>query len=47
MCASTGNTSATAAAYAAKAGLPACNVVIPAGNIALGKLTQARCTEPK
>ncbi|MDR4494733.1 MAG: threonine synthase [Nitrospirales bacterium] len=40
MCASTGNTSAAAAAYAAKSGLPA-YVVIPAGNIALGKLTQA------
>ena len=40
MCASTGNTSASAAAYAAKAGLPA-YVVVPAGNIALGKLTQA------
>jgi threonine synthase len=40
MCASTGNTSAAAAAYAAKAGLPA-YVVVPAGNIALGKLTQA------
>jgi threonine synthase len=40
MCASTGNTSAAAAAYAAKAGLPA-YVVVPAGKIALGKLTQA------
>jgi threonine synthase len=40
MCASTGNTSASAAAYAAKAGLPV-YVVVPAGNIALGKLTQA------
>ncbi|HNP61269.1 MAG TPA: threonine synthase [Nitrospirales bacterium] len=40
MCASTGNTSASAAAYGAKAGLPV-YVVIPAGNIALGKLTQA------
>lgn len=40
MCASTGNTSASAAAYAAKAGLPA-YVVVPAGKIALGKLTQA------
>ncbi|MEJ2230176.1 MAG: pyridoxal-phosphate dependent enzyme [Nitrospirales bacterium] len=40
MCASTGNTSASAAAYGAKAGLPV-YVVVPAGNIALGKLTQA------
>ncbi len=40
MCASTGNTSASAAAYAANAELPA-YVVVPAGNIALGKLTQA------
>ncbi len=40
MCASTGNTSASAAAYAAKAGLPV-YVVVPAGKIALGKLTQA------
>ncbi|WP_454063380.1 threonine synthase [Candidatus Nitrospira salsa] len=40
MCASTGNTSAAAAAYGAKAGIPV-YVLIPAGNIALGKLTQA------
>ena len=40
MCASTGNTSASAAAYAARAGL-ACGVVIPEGKIALGKLAQA------
>ena len=40
MCASTGNTSASAAAYAAKAGI-ACIVLIPKGNIALGKLSQA------
>ena len=40
MCASTGNTSASAAAYAAKAGI-ACMVLIPKGNIALGKLSQA------
>ncbi|MEE8125237.1 MAG: threonine synthase [Nitrospirales bacterium] len=40
MCASTGNTSASAAAYAAKSGLPA-YVVVPVGKIALGKLTQA------
>ena len=40
MCASTGNTSAAAAAYAARAGLTAF-VLIPEGNIALGKLAQA------
>ncbi len=40
MCASTGNTSASAAAYAAQAGLK-CLVLIPNGNIALGKLAQA------
>ena len=40
ICASTGNTSASAAAYAARAGLHA-NVIIPAGKIALGKLSQA------
>lgn len=40
MCASTGNTSAAAAAYAARAGLR-CIVLIPDGNIALGKLAQA------
>ena len=40
ICASTGNTSAAAAAYAAKAGLK-CVVLIPEGNIALGKLAQA------
>ncbi len=40
ICASTGNTSASAAAYAARAGLT-CAVVIPAGQIALGKLAQA------
>ncbi len=40
MCASTGNTSAAAAAYAARCGLT-CSVVIPEGNIALGKLAQA------
>lgn len=38
--ASTGNTSASAAAYAARAGLK-CVVLIPDGNIALGKLSQA------
>ena len=40
ICASTGNTSAAAAAYAARAGLR-CFVIVPAGNIALGKLSQA------
>ncbi|MDQ2951030.1 MAG: threonine synthase [Chloroflexota bacterium] len=40
MCASTGNTAASAAAYAARAGLP-CTVVLPAGYVALGKLVQA------
>ncbi|RSL34137.1 threonine synthase [Salibacterium salarium] len=40
ICASTGNTSASAAAYAARAGLR-CIVVIPEGKIALGKLAQA------
>ena len=40
MCASTGNTSASAAAYAARAGIQ-CAVLIPDGNIALGKLAQA------
>ncbi|MDD5252770.1 MAG: threonine synthase [Candidatus Omnitrophota bacterium] len=40
MCASTGNTSASAAAYAARAGIK-CIVLIPSGAIALGKLSQA------
>ena len=40
ICASTGNTSAAAAAYAARAGLT-CAVIIPGGQIALGKLAQA------
>lgn len=40
ICASTGNTSASAAAYAARAGLK-CVVVLPHGKIALGKLAQA------
>lgn len=40
ICASTGNTSASAAAYAARAGIRAL-VVIPEGKIALGKLAQA------
>lgn len=38
-CASTGNTSASLAAYAAHAGVPAL-VLVPGGNVALGKLTQ-------
>ena len=40
VCASTGNTSAAAAAYAARAGL-ICAVLIPEGHVALGKLAQA------
>jgi threonine synthase len=40
ICASTGNTSASAAAYAARAGIP-CIVILPAGKIASGKLMQA------
>lgn len=40
ICASTGNTSAAAAAYAARAGLR-CIIVIPEGKIAMGKLAQA------
>lgn len=40
VCASTGNTSASAAAYAARAGMT-CAVLIPDGYIALGKLAQA------
>ena len=40
MCASTGNTSASAAAYAAHCGLTAI-IIVPKGNIALGKLAQA------
>ncbi len=39
-CASTGNTSASLAAYAAKAGLR-CAVLLPSGKVALGKLAQA------
>ena len=41
MCASTGNTSASAAAYAVKSETIKCVVLIPEGNIALGKLAQA------
>lgn len=40
ICASTGNTSASAAAYAARAGMR-CIIVIPAGKIAMGKVAQA------
>ena len=40
ICASTGNTSASAAAYAARAGI-SCVVILPAGRIAIGKLVQA------
>lgn len=40
ICASTGNTSASAAAFSAKAGLK-CFVLLPAGNVAMGKLAQA------
>jgi threonine synthase len=40
ICASTGNTSASAAAYAARAGM-VCAVLVPQGKIALGKMSQA------
>jgi threonine synthase len=40
LCASTGNTSASAAAYAARAGMK-CAVLLPAGRIAAGKMVQA------
>lgn len=40
VCASTGNTSAAAAAYASRGGLK-CAVILPAGKIAMGKLVQA------
>jgi len=40
ICASTGNTSASAAAYATKAGMR-CAVLVPQGKIAMGKLAQA------
>src|ERR1044071_9408286 len=40
ICASTGNTSASAAAYAARGGI-SCVVILPAGKIATGKLLQA------
>jgi threonine synthase len=40
LCASTGNTAASAAAYAARAGL-SCTLLLPAGGVALGKVAQA------
>jgi threonine synthase len=40
VCASTGNTSASAAAYASRAGMT-CAVLVPEGKIAMGKLSQA------
>lgn len=40
ICASTGNTSASAAAYAVRAGM-VCAVLVPDGKIAMGKLAQA------
>ncbi|HCG77141.1 TPA: threonine synthase, partial [bacterium] len=46
ICASTGNTSASAAAYAAKAKID-CVVLIPKGAIALGKLSQALIHQAK
>ena len=46
MCASTGNTSASAAAYSARAGLN-CVVLIPEGAIAMGKLAQALIHDAK
>ncbi len=46
MCASTGNTSASAASYAARCGMK-CFVLIPDGNIALGKLAQAMIHQAK
>jgi threonine synthase len=46
ICASTGNTSASAAAYAARTGM-ACVVIVSAANVALGKLTQTRAYSAK
>jgi len=46
MCASTGNTSASAAAYSAKSKLD-CVVLVPEGSIALGKLSQALIHDAK
>ena len=45
ICASTGNTAASAAAYAARAGLRGA-VIVPEGKIAVGKLAERRCTAP-
>jgi threonine synthase len=45
ICASTGNTSASAAAYATAAGMT-CAVLVPDGKIAMGKLSQARRARP-
>ena len=47
MCASTGNTSASAAAYSARSQTMRCVVLIPDGNIALGKLAQAMIHDAK
>jgi len=46
LCASTGNTSASAAAYAAKANM-ACFVLLPEGAVAMGKLSQAMMCQAK
>lgn len=46
ICASTGNTSAAAAAYAARAGMQ-CIVLVPDGNVAMGKLAQVALTGAK
>src|SRR5438045_7256859 len=46
ICASTGNTSASAAAYAARAGIR-CAVILPAGKIASGKMVQAIAHGPR
>src|SRR5262249_29005660 len=46
VCASTGNTAASAAAYAARAGLSA-EIILPQGAVALGKLAQARAVGAK
>jgi threonine synthase len=46
LCASTGNTSASAAAYAARSGISAI-VLVPAGNIALGKFAQSLMYQAK
>src|SRR4051812_8221279 len=46
ICASTGNTSASAAAYAVRAGMT-CAVLVPTGKIAMGELAQARGHGPR